>query len=278
MRKGFSAMTKIIIDDMYEKTVESLKKLNNQLFYDELKTTLRDTSDRLGDNYLTTTTKMDSMEKNVNRQLIFFEEAITKMQNEFQYLTQEVLEETSNTILVKFNEREEKLEGVMSNFVPIQQKLFDVYRELQKLHNTHSENAISYLENTQISLTKATTDIHLLLSEWATKQEEMVKVYFETVVEKNTIFLADFEEKYQIELISIQNASSEHIIQLQERLSNNELIANQIREDLNKNHEAQLKKFNEKVMHDNKNHTLLLRLVIGLAIGEAIILIGQFLV
>lgn len=207
------------IDQSYDKALDSLRRINNDLFYDELKKNLEKTARKLEKNYETTTSKVTLMDRNVNKLVLDLEQALQTMKVDFVNRSQEVLERTNNEILNSFQKQEAKTEQVLKNFVALQKKLFETYQNLEALQEKQDQSFKGFIDTQRQTLEESTHSINELLIKMLDQQGLASKRYIEEFSEVYTRAVAEFEKAYQQQAATLQKTNQEHQQQMFIKLS-----------------------------------------------------------
>lgn len=133
------------IDQDYKNALSSLRKINDELFYDELKETIYEQKEDIGNKYSQVIDTMSMMEKRVRRLPMELQEEVIEKVEE---LLEETKEEVQQSIL-RFNQNEEALNQAFEEKITIMQSKFETINDEQK-------NSIMFLVSSEIKKMKAT--------------------------------------------------------------------------------------------------------------------------
>lgn len=192
IQKGSYNMT--TVEQSFKEAKDALYKINNELFYEELKDNLKETADRLEDKYSNATRQIDSMSSKVGRLVLEFEDKFEGIQREFITSSEETLESLNSRVSSLHQEQNENNNQVLDNFVSLQQEFLGLIRDLEnlkaqqdkqyhqhlirqnqsfeQLHNELKEELMTFTNNHNVYSLKQTQQLNDTFNQFVKKMEE----------------------------------------------------------------------------------------------------------
>ena len=182
------------VEQSFKEAKDALYKINNELFYEELKDNLKETADRLEDKYSNATRQIDSMSSKVGRLVLEFEDKFEGIQREFITSSEETLESLNSRVSSLHQEQNENNNQVLDNFVSLQQEFLGLIRDLEnlkaqqdkqyhqhlirqnqsfeQLHNELKEELMTFTNNHNVYSLKQTQQLNDTFNQFVKKMEE----------------------------------------------------------------------------------------------------------
>ncbi|QCJ42535.1 hypothetical protein FAY30_11775 [Bacillus sp. S3] len=178
-----------IVDEKYNETIQSLKKINNLLFYDELKNLLKEREQTIAQLNEEVYESVENMQKSLKRFPINISEQLKE-----EIITPQ--SELFDSSLQHFNENINLLEKKISlwhlqyqEYVGKTEKLLAELKEMQR-------NDYKYIElkteKVQEAIRSSQEQIHVLLTKEMNEQASITNVKFESVSERLSYIIKNF--------------------------------------------------------------------------------------
>ncbi|WP_100407888.1 hypothetical protein [Bacillus solitudinis] len=208
-------MSKQDVNKDYNQAVQSLKQLNNELFYNDLKTRMTDSINRYEESFDKSTEALEKMEMMTQRLPSALGEELKKVTELFILNSSDAVENTTKKVEDIFHNREQVLKNMSAHF----EKILQNYVKLQGLSKSQVEEQLNalkeYVENEK--------------NEWKQHRQELMQL-LTSLIKENNKTTTDF---FQTKIDSIDNISKRHQSSLNTLLDDVTLI-----KDLLKNVES----------------------------------------
>ncbi|KRE50653.1 hypothetical protein [Paenibacillus sp. Soil724D2] len=179
----------------YQEAIESLRQLNNDLFYDELKTNLDQYIKQLETSYTETKDAVTSMSKMVPRITGQFNTEITSMKADFFDKTEHLVDSANSKIKDSIDHAKQKLSEILDSFHEQQQRFDSSIEQFDQLGKNMEIKILQRFEEMQRQIREMQIMFQTILSQ----QNEHMQA-FQQVAISQTEAQAVQTEQYWTEL------------------------------------------------------------------------------
>lgn len=198
------------IDQSFNEAMDSLRQINNELFYKELKENMDETITKLEKNYSNTSNKLKSMDSSVGKLVVDFEESFKDMRSDFVDSSQSMLESVSNELVSLFAEQREDTNQVLDNFVELQKRFLAVHQDLDILRKDQDKRFTEFLERQQSAFEGATTRLKEQFDTFIEKQDSATSQRAQELNEMYEHFMRRLEADYKEHILKLTEANKRH--------------------------------------------------------------------
>ncbi|WP_099354836.1 hypothetical protein [Fredinandcohnia onubensis] len=281
------------IGETYQQAVESLKKLNNELFYDELKTNMERHEGKMQREYENVKNLLESLRNTIDHVPFQLGTMVEENNNKLVGLQEDNLDVLNKDVIKLFDEKKAQFDEILTGMGAFQQNLQTIFKHYKSIYTKQNERFDSFISNQEghyNQFLQDNKDSHEVF------KTDVVKTNEEHYKETIDLFNKSFNEVFKQMAVHLRVLEQQTTLikELKEQLS---LMSNQHTNDLqntfneSKSHlnehinslTAQLTKYQETQQSDrlkfetilneqNKNIGMLKKVTIGMSVGTIITL------
>jgi hypothetical protein len=182
---------------LYDQAVQSLKTINNELFYDELKTNLEKHENKMQREYEKVQKLLEDWRTTVESVPTQLSLKVEEANKHTLDLQEENLDKLTEDVTTLFTEKLQAFQQVLSNMGKFQKNLQTIYKMYKELHDKQSDNYEAQLEKQDASLKEFQHKFMALMDEeW----------------QKQTVSLEGKVEAFASEIKNLQDTKSERLL------------------------------------------------------------------
>jgi hypothetical protein len=272
---------------LYDQAVQSLKTINNELFYDELKTNLEKHENKMQREYDKVQKLLEDWGTTVESIPAQLSLKVEEANRHTLDLQEENLEKLNEDVTALFTEKQQAFQQVLVNLGKFQKNLQTIYKMYKEMVDKQSDNYAVQLEKQDTSLKEFHHNFMTLIDEEMKKQTLSLEGKFEAFTSE----IKDLQETKSERLLASIQASEQRITSEIEQFIHNFENVNKINETKlqeqfqgisevaatqAEQHDTATQRLIEQmgmqVRETERKYSILKKIVIGLGVGQAAVL------